>query len=540
VRSSEYDGRVSATPSSLSRELRVINPATLEEVGVVRTTEPEGIGEIVAEARLAQERWARQPFAMRTRLLRDAARVLLDSTDEIAATIVAETGKPLLEAITTEVFVSLDTLVWLARNSGRALRGERVPFPQPHLLHKRGWLSFEPLGVVAVVSPWNFPFSIPFTQTATAIAAGNAVVVKPAELTPLSGAWVEEVFRRAGAPSGLVRVAQGAGEVVGDALVRARGVGKVIFTGSGEIGRAVAVRAAERLCPVTLELGGKDPMLVLADANLDRAVEGALWGSFSNCGQICSGVERIYVEGDLFEPFVAKLGERAGSLRIGSGDDPDVDLGPLITEDQRLRVEEIVADAVAGGAEVRAGGGRPDVDLPGWFHEPTVLVGEPVDARIRAEEIFGPIVTVVKIANVEDGIRRANLSAYALGASVWTRNRAKARAVASRLEAGSVWTNDVAYSYGACQAPWGGRKESGFGRTHSRHGLQELSHTKFTDSDSGRVSPPWWFPYDDRVADGFRGALGALYGRGPTTRARAVWRHKRGLATLGRRALGRR
>ena len=391
-----------------------------------------------------------------------------------------------------------------------------------------------------IVSPWNFPFSIPFTQVAAAIASGNAAVVKPAELTPLSGAWVEEVFRRAGAPSGLVRVVQGAGDVVGDALVRARGVAKIVFTGSGEVGRAVATRAAERLCPVTLELGGKDPMLVLADADLERAVEGALWGSFSNCGQICSGVERIYVEGELFEPFVERLSLRAEALRLGRGDDPDVELGPLISEEQRARVEEVVADAVAAGAEIAAGGGRPDIELPGWFLEPTVLVGEPASARVSDEEIFGPVVTVAQIANVEEGIHRANASAYGLGASVWTRDRAKARAVAARLEAGSVWTNDVAYSYGACQAPWGGRRESGFGRTHARHGLRDLSHPKFTDADSGRVSPPWWFPYDEQAADGFRGALGVLYGSGPTARARALWHHRRGLATLGRRAAGRR
>lgn len=531
---------MSTTPSLARGELRVVNPATLEEVGVVRATEPEDIGEVVADARLAQEQWSRQPFSARTRLLREAARLVLASTDEIAATIVAETGKPLLEAITAEVFVSLDSLVWLARHAERALRPERLRYPQPHLLHKRAWLSYEPLGVVAIVSPWNFPFSIPFTQAAAAVAAGNAAVVKPAELTPLSGAWVEEIFRRAGAPSGLVRVIQGTGDVVGDALVRARGVAKIVFTGSGEVGRAVAARAAERLCPVTLELGGKDPMLVLADADLERAVEGALWGSFSNCGQVCSGVERIYVEGDLFAPFVERLSARAQALRIGSGNDPSVDLGPLITEEQRVRVEEIVADAVAAGAEIATGGGRPDIGLPGWFHEPTVLVGEPSSARIGEEEIFGPVVTVAKIANVEEGIRRANACAYALGASIWTRDRAKARAAAGRLEAGSVWTNDVAYSYGACQAPWGGRRESGFGRTHSRHGLQELSHTKFTDADSGRVSPPWWYPYDDQVADGFRGALGVLYGPGAMARARALWHHRRGLATLGRRAVGRR
>ena len=525
---------------SLAGELRVVNPATLEEVGTVQPTEPEGVGETVAEAKLAQERWAREPAARRAAVLREAARIVLESCDEIASTIVAETGKPRLEAITTEVFVSLDTLTWLARNAGRVLRAERLRFPQPHLLHKRAWLTHDPIGVVAIVSPWNFPFSIPFTQAAAAVAAGNAAVVKPAELTPLSGAWVEEIFRRAGAPSGLVRVVQGEGAVVGDALVRARGVGRIVFTGSGETGRSVAVRAAERLCPVTLELGGKDPMLVLSDAHLDRAVEGALWGAFSNCGQICSGVERIYVEGDLFAPFVDRLAARADALRLGHGDDPDVDLGPLISESQRSHVEELVGDAVAAGAAVVAGGGRPELPLPGWFHQPTVLVGEPAGARITREEIFGPVVTIVQIDNMEDGIRRANASTFGLGASVWTRDRVRARDVAERLDAGSVWTNDVAYSYGACQAPWGGRKESGFGRTHARAGLLDLTHTKFVDADSGRIRPPWWFPYDERLADGFRGALGVLYGSGAGARVRSLADRRSGLASLGRRALPRR
>src|SRR4029079_12060795 len=186
------------------------------------------------------------------------------------------------EAMTAEIFVSLDALTWLARQTPRALARERIPIRQPHLLHRRAWLSSEPVGVVAIVSPWNFPFSIPFTQAATAVAAGNAAVVKPAELTPLSGAWVEEVFRRAGAPAGLVRVVQGRGDVVGETLVRSRGIGRVVFTGSAERCGPVAVGGAERLCPVTLELGGKDPMLVLRDADLGRAIEGALCGSFSN------------------------------------------------------------------------------------------------------------------------------------------------------------------------------------------------------------------------------------------------------------------
>jgi succinate-semialdehyde dehydrogenase/glutarate-semialdehyde dehydrogenase len=528
---------VSAISLSTCDELVSVDPATLAEVGRVPVTEPAAMGEIVAEARIAQRDWAREPFEVRSRLLRRVAHALLESAEAVAGTVVRETGKPVVEAYTSELFVCLDNLTWLASNLGRVLRRERLPVRQPHLLHKRAWLRLEPAGVVGIVSAWNFPLGVPLTQAATAVAAGNAVVLKPSELTPLTGRLIEELFRRAGAPPGLVCVAQGPGDTVGDALVRQRGVDKLVFTGSADVGRAVAARAAERLCPVTLELGGKDPMLVLDDADLDRAIAGALWASFANCGQICSGVERIYVARALHEPFVAGLAERAGRLRIGRGDDPATDLGPLVTEGQRAGVEELVADAVACGAEIVAGGGRPDVGLPGWFHEPTVLAGEPMAARIRSREIFGPVVTVVSIDDDEDGIRRANDSAHGLGASVWTQSRTRARRVAERVEAGSVWVNDHAYSYGLGQAPWGGWKESGIGRTHARQGLHDLSRLKYVDADGGRLSPPWWYPYSDMVVDGFRGALGVLYGDGVVARAGAVRRHRRGLAELGKRAL---
>jgi acyl-CoA reductase-like NAD-dependent aldehyde dehydrogenase len=531
---------MSTTSLASPRMLEPVNPATLEPLGAVAVAERGEVEEAIAEARLAQRAWARASLETRSRLLRAVAATLLANLDEVAASIVGETGKPLVEAVTSEVFVALDNLVWLARNVGRTLRPERLAFRQLYVAQKRGAVRYEPVGVVGIVSPWNFPFSIPFTQTAAALAAGNAAVVKPSELTPHTGAWVEELFRRAGAPAGLVRVVQGPGATVGDGLVGSTGVDHVVFTGSVEAGRAVAERAARRLCPATLELGGKDPMLVLADAALARAVEGALWGSFSNCGQICSGIERIYVEGDLYEPFVAAFAERAVQLEIGRGDDPATDLGPLISEGQRDRVEDLVADAVATGATVVTGGARPPVDLPGWFFEPTVLAGEPREARLRSEEIFGPVVTVCKIENASDGVLRANDSPFGLGASVWTRDRTVARRVASELHAGSVWMNDVAYSYGTCQAPWGGRKASGIGRTHGPEGLRALSHVKFVDSDSGRLSPPWWFPYDERLGDGFRGALEALYGDGVRARAAGAWQHRAGLVELGRRSLGRR
>src|SRR4051795_2060709 len=505
-----------------SRELRVVNPATLELVGMVPATEPAHVQEVVVEARLAQERFAEATLRDRRDLLLRVADLALERRDEIAATVMAETAKPRTEAYTTELFPALDALVFLAANLEKLLALERVRHPQLHLRHKRAQLVYEPLGVVGVIAPWNFPFAIPFTQAAFAVAAGNAVVVKPSELTPLSGALVERLFADAGAPAGLVRIAQGDGSV-GEALVKARGLGKLLFTGSADVGRIVAAEAGARLVPVTLELGGKDPMLVLADADLERAVDGALWGSFMNCGQVCSGVERIYVEGDLFEPFVEELARKATEL----------DLGPLISAEQRDKVAALVDDALAHGARALTGGHAPE--RTGWFYEPTVLVDVPGTARIEHEETFGPVVTVARTSDENAAVRSANDSPFGLGASVWTSDAERAKRIAHRLRAGTVWHNDHAYSYAAAQATWGGRGESGFGRTHSKHGLYDLAAPKFVDRDSGRVPVPWWFPYDEHAADAFRGALAALYTGGPLARARATWRERRALVRMARR-----
>jgi acyl-CoA reductase-like NAD-dependent aldehyde dehydrogenase len=518
-------------------ELRSLNPATLEVVGSVRATDPSELEEIVARAREAQARWAETSLDARRRLVLDVARVLLDRMDEVAELVTAETGKPLVESYTAELLVSVENARWVAANAPRVLRVERSPFSQLYLKHKRGYLVYEPLGAVAVISPWNFPLAIPLTQAVAAVAAGNAVVVKPSELTPLSGAWVERAFAEGGAPAGLVQTVQGSGDEVGDALVRAPGIAKAFFTGSTEVGRRIGVACAELLRPVTLELGGKDPMLVLADADLGRAVEGALWGAFSNCGQVCAGVERIYVARERYDEFVRALARRAGELHLGRGDDPATELGPLVSERQRARVEDLVAEARERGAEAVCGGRRPDVGMPGWFYEPTVLVGGDGSPRLDREEVFGPVVTVAPFADEDEAVALANSTRYGLGASVWTRDVERARRLGARLAAGSVWTNDVAYSYGAGQASWGGVKESGLGRTHSKHGLYACTQVKFVDADSGRVPVPWWYPYGPLAAEAFRGALEVLYGDGPRARAGAAWRHRRGLAHLARRYL---
>jgi acyl-CoA reductase-like NAD-dependent aldehyde dehydrogenase len=490
--------------------LEVVNPATLEVVGSVAVDEPAAAPARVAEAVEAQARWAERTPAQRAAALRELSRLVLSRVDDIAATVISETAKPRVEAYTTELFPALDALAWLARNAPRLLAPERVRYRQPHLLHKRARMHYEPLGVVALIAPWNFPFAIPFTQAAFAVAAGNAVVLKPSELTPLSGALAASLFAEVGAP---VSVLQGAGDV-GAALVRAPGVAKVVFTGSADVGREVAAAAGARLVPVTLELGGKDPMLVLDDADLPRAVSGALWGGYMNCGQVCSGVERIYVEGALYEPFVEELVRRTREL----------ELGPLISEEQRTRVESLVADAVARGARTLTGGTAPE--RRGWFFEPTVLADVPADARIEREETFGPVVTVRRVPDERAAIAAANEGAFGLGASVWTRDASRAAAVARKLRAGTVWHNDHAYTYATAQAPWGGRGESGFGRTHSKHGLYDLTAVKLVDRDGGRLGVPWWFPYDD--GESFRGVLRALYGR-------AYWGERRALLSLMRR-----
>ena len=310
-----YHGLVSAGPDVVARELVSVDPATLDAVGRVPITTPEELSEVVVEARMAQIAFAREPLEARSRLLEGVSHALVEDDRRIAETIVAESGKPLAEAYVHDLIVAADACSWLAANLGRVLRDETLPFPQLVLRHKHGAIRYAPLGVVAVVSPWNFPLALPLRHAAAAVAAGNAVVLKPSELTPMCGALVEELFRRAGAPPGLVRVVQGPGESIGDALVRHRGIDGVVFTGSTEVGRLVAQAAAERLCPAVLELGGKDPMLVLDDADLDRAVEGALWGAFANCGQACAGIERIAVPPGLHDEFVERLTRGAEALR---------------------------------------------------------------------------------------------------------------------------------------------------------------------------------------------------------------------------------
>jgi succinate-semialdehyde dehydrogenase/glutarate-semialdehyde dehydrogenase len=419
-----------------------------------------------------------------------------------------------------EVLPTIDALTWIARAGQEILADEKIPMPQLYLKTKSSSFTYEPLGVIGVISPWNYPWSIPFGEVAMALMAGNGVVLKPASLTPLIGDRIGRVFERAGFPEGLVRVIHGPG--TGPALVSSP-VAKVFFTGSVETGRTVAEEAARRLKGSVLELGGKDPMLVLADANIDHAVAGALWGGFANAGQTCSGIERVYVMRQVAERFIEGVVEGARRLRIGDPLSWSTEIGPMVSSDQFELVRELVDDAVASGATLRCGGpaGAPPGLEAGAFYAPTVLTEVRHDMRIMREEIFGPVIPIITVDSEDEAVALANDSEFGLGASVWTADRSRGERIAREIEAGMVWINDHMFSHGACQCSWGGVKESGLGRTHSKFGLYECVNIKLRVWEGSAVRDAWWHPYDETLGKALRQSAKILYGR-PSIRAAAL------------------
>ncbi|MEX2253511.1 MAG: aldehyde dehydrogenase family protein [Thermoleophilaceae bacterium] len=516
--------------------LESFSPTTDELVGTVPLTSGADVQAIVDDVASVQPFWAALPLGDRARYMRRTAQVVIDALDELGELISREQGKPRNEALTMELLSTVDALHWIADAGPGLLADERVGHPQPYLKHKRSHNSFEPLGVVGVISPWNYPWSIPFGEIAIALMAGNGVVLKPAPLTPLIGDRIQATFERAGLPPGLVRVIHGEAEPA-QALVESS-TAKIFFTGSVAVGRRVGVACAEQLKGSVLELGGKDPMLVLADADVPNAVAGALWGGFANAGQTCAGIERVYVQREIAERFVAGLVEGARSLRIGDPLSWETEVGPMVSRDQYEIVKDLVEDAGDAGAEIHCGGPVELDAHPGAaFFAPTVITGVTHEMRIMREEIFGPVLAVMTVDSEEDAIRLANESQFGLGASVWTTDRDKGARIARRLEAGMVWVNDHMYTHAACQCPWGGVKESGLGRAHSRFGFYECVEVKLVDSGPARMRAIWWHPYDASLGRALHSLVQLLYGRDADKRG-ALKQGKGPIARLARKALG--
>jgi len=492
-------------------ELESFSPTTLQRVGAVPTVTPEQVQGIVDEVAEVQPFWAGLPLSDRARYMRRTAQVIIDSLDDLSSLLTREQGKPIGESYAMELLPTIDSLHWIARNADEILGDERIAHPQVFFKQKRSSFVYEPLGVVGVIAPWNYPWSIPFGEVAIALVCGNGVVLKPASLTPLIGQQIQSVFERAGLPEGLVRTVHGGG-AVGQALVESSAA-KIFFTGSVEVGRGVGVACAERLKGSVLELGGKDPQLVLADANLPNAISGCLWGGFANAGQTCSGIERVYVMRDVAERFTEGVVAGARELTVGDPLRGETEIGPMVSRDQFELVKELVDDAVAAGATLHCGGPAQPAGFGGDFFAPAVLSGVTPEMRIMREEIFGPVVPIVTVDSEEEAIELANASEFGLGASVWTLDRDKGERIARRLESGMVWINDHMYSHGACQCSWGGVKSSGLGRAHSKFGFYECVNVKLVAWEPSRTRNFWWHPYDSSLGEALHSAAQLLYGR---------------------------
>jgi acyl-CoA reductase-like NAD-dependent aldehyde dehydrogenase len=508
----EAEARTGVANSDANQgRLDSFNPATGELVGSVPTITPDQVQSIVDDVAGVQPFWAQLSLADRARYLRRAAQVLLDHSDEIAELISREQGKPRLEAYTMELLPTIDALHWCADNGPRILRDEPIPTPQLMLKQKKSKFVYEPIGVVGVIAPWNYPWSIPFGEVAIALMAGNGVVLKPASLTPLIGQRIQQVFERAGFPEGLLQTVHGGG-AVGRALVESS-AGKIFFTGSVDVGRGVGEECARRMKGCVLELGGKDPQIVCADANLLHAISGAVWGGFSNAGQTCSGIERTYVLKDVADQFIEGVVREASRLRVGEPLDWSTEIGPMVSKEQFDLVMELVDDAVESGATVMCGGPTEVSGLAGHFIAPIVLTGVTHDMRIMREEIFGPVLPIITVESEQEAIDLANDSQFGLGASVWTLDRDKGERMAREIQSGMVWINDHSYSHGACQCSWGGVKESGLGRSHSKFGFYECVNIKLVSWEPSRMRDVWWHPYDEVLGKAIRASARILYGR---------------------------
>lgn len=503
-----------------ARELETFNPATGERLGVVPITSPDEVQPVVDAVATVQPFWAQLTLLDRARYLERTAQVLIDETDEIRDLIVREQGKPRNEALSMELLPTIDSLRWIARTAPKLLDDEELDMPQLFLKNKSAAFTYEPLGVIAVISPWNYPWSIPFGEVALALMAGNGVVLKPSVLTPLIGERIGSAFERAGLPEGLLRVIHGPA-ATGQALVSSS-VAKVFFTGSVEVGRAVGEACARQLKGAVLELGGKDPMIVLPDVNLEHAIAGALWGGLANAGQTCSGIERVYVMREVSERFIAGVIEGAQRLRVGDPLRWETEIGPMASRAQFGKVSELVDDAVSAGAALHCGGPAEVAGFEaGAFYAPAVLTGVTHEMRIMREEIFGPVLPIIVVDSEDEAVQLANDSEFGLGASVWTSDRSKGERFARELEAGMVWLNDHMFSHGACQCSWGGVKHSGIGRTHSKFGLYECVNVKLRTWDPARIRDLWWHPYDETLGSALKQAATILYGR-PSIRAGAL------------------
>ncbi len=484
----------------MGNEIVSYNPSTGEILGKVASVSQEELSMAVERAQNAQKRWETLSPKERAETLKSVQSALVEGAEEIARLIALEQGKTLAEAYAMEIFPALEALDFAVKRGWKMVSPQKVRPWTPVFTSHAMEIRYEPLGVVGIIPPWNYPFAIPFIEVVSALIAGNGVVFKPSPYTPLVGDKVAELFQKSGLPEGLVQTVHGEGDV-GNWLVTHTAVDGVLFTGSVATGRKVYEAAVPSLKKVVLELGGKDPAIVLADADLEYTAQGILWAAMANAGQTCAAVEVAFVHHSVFQSFLQLLTEKANGLRVG---DPlsDVEMGPISNEPQYHKVLSQLEEARTSGTEVV--GGEP-LDGKGYFIRPAVVVDPPQHLKVLKEETFGPVIAVVPFKEEDEAIARANSMPYGLTASVWTTDPSAGERLAKALRYGVVTVNDHLFTFAEPQLPWGGFRESGLGRSHGLPGLMELVEPKGVAKIHRYLPRLWWYPSD-------RGLMGIMKG----------------------------
>ncbi len=495
------------------REIPVENPATGQIVGTVPDLGAETVAEMARRGRAAQPQWEAYGFDGRAQVLRRTQKWLMDNSERVIDTIVSETGKTFEDAEFAEIAYAGNAFGFWAEHAPIYLADERVKSGQMLVKGKKLILRHKPLGLIGVIGPWNYPLTNSFGDCIPALAAGNSVILKPSEVTPLTSMLMAEGLRECGLPDGVFQVATGRGET-GAALIEQ--VDMIMFTGSTATGRKVAEAAARRLIPCSLELGGKDPMIVLSDADLERAANFATYYSMQNAGQTCISIERVYVEESVYEPFVAKVSEKVRALRVGKPEGPgSVEVGAITFAPQLQTVKSHVQDAIDKGARVLVGG-QEAKSAGGRFYEPTVLVDVDHTMKIMTEETFGPTLPIMKVADADEAVRLANDSPYGLGASVFSKDSERGEQIARRLDVGAANVNDAMINYTVLELPMGGAKSSGLGSRHGAGGIRKYCSQQaiVVTSKLALKREVHMYPYKARTSRLLARLFKFMYGRG--------------------------
>lgn len=503
------------------------NPATGKRLANFPVQSKEDLLQMIKDGKAAQPQWAAIPLAQRVKKIKKIQEHLVTHAQEIAEIISKDNGKTKLEALATELMPAIMATSYYCKNSKKFLQDKKIATSNILLFNKTSVLRREPFGAIGIVSPWNYPFSIPYSEVIMALLAGNSVILKTATETQAVGFALKAAIEAAQLPPHVFQYVNISGSIAGDTFLNGK-IDKLFFTGSTDVGKVLMRKAAKNLTPLSLELGGNDAMIVCQDADVDRAVGGALWAGFQNAGQSCGGVERIYVHESIYENFVAKISQKVQQLDVQCGQDDSAQMGVMTTVKQKEKVIEHIDDAVKKGATIVAqsviakDAAKSKTACPAY-----VLINVSHKMKIMKEETFGPVVGIMPFATDEEVIALSNDSQLGLTASVWSKNRKQAKKLASQIKAGAVLINDHLMSHGMAETPWGGFKESGLGRTHSVLGFDEMTQPQIIVDD--RLSPfakknVWWHPYTPEVFEGLLGGIYLLYHKSFLVKLRSAFK----------------